>query len=56
MVGLHTADRDQGVRLARDCVGHDVFQLAQLVAAESQSRVAVFSLGINFDITAKMGG
>src|SRR6516165_12508220 len=27
-------DRDQGVRVARDCVGHNVFQLAQLVAAE----------------------
>ena len=37
VIGLHAADRDQRVGIARDRVRHDVFKLAQLVAAECQT-------------------
>ena len=37
-----------------DCVGHDVFELAQLVAAEGEARIAVLALGVELDLAAEM--
>ena len=42
--------------LRRDRVGHDVFQLAQLVAAEGQAGIAVLTLGIDFHVAAEVFG
>ena len=38
------------------CVGDDVFELAQLVAAEREARIAVLALGVELDLAAEMGG
>ena len=54
VVGLHAADRDQRIGIAGDRIGHDVFELAQLVAAECQTRVAVLALGVDFDRAAQV--
>ena len=54
VVGLHAADRDQRVGIGGDRIGDDVFELAQLVAAEGQPRIAVFPLGVEFDLAAEM--
>jgi hypothetical protein len=54
VVGLHTADRDQRVGVGSDCIGDDVFELAQLVAAEGKARIAILALGVEFDLAAEM--
>ena len=54
MVRLHAADRDQRVGVGGDRVGDDVFELAQLVAAEGQPRIAVLALGVELDLAAEM--
>ena len=45
VVGLHAADRDQRVAAGRERVGDQVLELAGLVAAEGDARVAVVALG-----------
>ena len=45
VVGLDAADRDQRVRPLGQCVRDDVLELAGLVAAEGEPRVAVLALG-----------
>jgi hypothetical protein len=54
VVRLHPADRDQRIGVGGDRIGNDVFELAQLVAAESQSRIAVLALGVELDLAAQM--
>ena len=54
VVGLHAADRDQRVGIGGDRVGDDVFELAQLVAAEGETRIAVLALGVDLDLAAEM--
>ncbi len=56
MVGLHPADGDQRIGAGGNRVGDDIFELADLVAAESQPRIAVLALGIDLDAAAKMRG
>ena len=55
MVRLHAADRDQRVGVRGDRVGDDIFELAQLVAAEREARIAVLALGVELDLAAEMG-
>ena len=45
VVGLHAADGHERVRALRKGVGHDVFELANLVAPEGEAAVAVLALG-----------
>jgi len=52
VVGLYTADGNQGVGAGRDCVRNDIFQLAQLVAAHGEAGIAVVALGIDLDFAA----
>ena len=40
----------------RDGVGHDIFQLAQLVAAERQAGIAVVALGVDLHLAAERRG
>ncbi len=54
MVGLYATDRDQRVGIGSDGIGDDVFELAQLVAAEGEARIAVLALGIEFDLAAEV--
>ena len=54
MVRLHAADRDQRVGVRGDRVGDDVFELAQLVAAERKAGIAVLALGVKLDWAAEM--
>ncbi len=54
VVRLHPADRDQRIGVGGDRIGNDVFELAQLVAAESQSRITVLALGVEFDLAAQV--
>ena len=54
VVGLHAADRDQRVGIGSDRIGDDVFELAQLVAAEGETRIAVLALGVELDLAAEM--
>ena len=56
MVRLHAADRHQRVGAGGKRVGHDVFELPQLVAAEGEARVAVLALGVELDPAAQMRG
>ena len=56
VIRLHAADRDQCVGVRGDRVGDDVFELAQLVAAEREAGVAVFALGVELDVAAEMRG
>src|SRR6202030_3152369 len=50
VIGLHAADRHQRIGVGGDRVGDDVFELAQLVAAEREPRITVFTLGVKFDL------
>ena len=54
VVRLHAPDRDQRIGIGGDRIGNDVFELAQLVAAKSQSRIAVLALGVELDLAAQM--
>src|SRR5207244_12209788 len=45
VVRLHTADRDERVAALRERVGDEVLQLARLVAAVREARVAALALG-----------
>jgi CubicO group peptidase (beta-lactamase class C family) len=56
MIGLHPADRHQRIGIRCDRVGDDVFQLAQLVAAERKAGIAVLALGIDLYAAAEMFG
>jgi hypothetical protein len=56
VVRLHAADRDQRVGAGGDRVGHDVLELAQLVAAESEAGIAVLAFRIELDRAAEMRG
>src|SRR5215212_1670622 len=56
MVGLDAADRNQRVGAGRDSIGHDVFELPDLIAAEGQAGIAVVALGKDVDHTAEMRG
>ena len=53
VVGLHAADRHQRVGIRRDRVGHDVFELAQLVAADRQAGIAIVALRLDLDLAAE---
>ena len=54
VVGLHAADRDQRIGVGGDRIGNDVFELAQLVAAEGEAGIAVLALGVELDLAAEM--
>ena len=56
MVRLHPTDRDQRVGAGRDRIRDDIFELAQLVAAEGEAGIAVLALGVERDAAAEMGG
>src|SRR5277367_2020228 len=56
VVGLDAADRDQRVGVGGDGVRNDVLELAQLVAAVGQARVAVLAFGVELDAAAEMRG
>lgn len=45
VIGLDAPDRHQGVTALGQRVGGQIFELANLVAAEGDARVAVLSLG-----------
>src|SRR5207237_9741615 len=54
VVRLHAADRDQRVGVGGDRIGDDVFELAQLVAAEGEPRIAVLAFGVELDVAGNM--
>ena len=54
VVRLHAADRDQRVGVRGDRIGNDIFELAQLVAAEREAGIAVLTLGVELDRIAQM--
>ena len=54
MVRLNAADRNQLVGIGGDRVGHDIFELAQFVAAERQPGIAILAFGVKFDPPAEM--
>ena len=54
VIGLHAADRDQRIGVGGDRVGDDVFELAQLVAAIGEARIAILPLGVELDLPAEM--
>ena len=54
VVRLHAADRHQRVGVRGDRVGDDVFELAQLVAAEGETGIAILALGVELDLVAQM--
>ena len=54
VVRLHAADRDERVAALRECVGGEVLELAHLVAAVGQARVAVLALGPDLDRAAEV--
>ena len=56
VVRLHPSDGDQGIGVRRDGVGHDVLELADLVAAEGEARIAIVALGVELDRAAQMLG
>ena len=53
VVGLDAADRDQRVAALGDRLGHEVLELAHLVAAERDAAVAVLALGPDLDAAAE---
>ena len=55
VVRLHPADRDQRVAALGEGVGHEVLELAGLVAAERDAGVAVLPLGPDLDPAAEVG-
>jgi hypothetical protein len=54
VVRLHTADRDKRVAPLRDGVCGEVLELAHLVAAVRQTRVAVLPLRPDLDRATEM--
>ena len=56
VVGLHAADRDEGVAALRERVGGEVLELAHLVAAVGEAGVAVLALGPDLDLAAEVLG
>ena len=54
VIRLNAADRHQRVGVRGDGVRNDVFELAQLVAAERKAGIAVVALGVNLDLVAQM--
>jgi hypothetical protein len=54
VVGLDAAYRDQRVATLFQGLRNQVFQLAQLVAAERQAAVAVFALCVDLDLAAQV--
>ena len=54
VIRLHATDRHQGVGVRRDRIGNDVFQLANLVAAEREPGVAILAFRIDFDASAQV--
>lgn len=55
MVGLDAADGDERVATLFQRLRDQVFQLAQLVAAEGQAAIAVLALGVELDLAAQVG-
>ena len=53
VVRLNAADRDQCVSVRRDRIWHDIFELAELVAAQREPGIAVVALGVNLDLAAE---
>ncbi len=53
VIGLDTADGDEGVAAGVDCFGDEVLQFADLVASEGDAGVAVFSFCLDLDLTAQ---
>ena len=56
VVGLHTTNRHQRIGTRFDRIRHDIFHLTDLVTAKSQTGIAIFALGIQCNIAAKMFG
>lgn len=56
LVGLDTADGHERVVAALDGLRDDVLELARLVAAERQARVAVLALGVELHLVAQRLG
>ena len=54
VIRLHAADGHQGVGVRCNRIGNDVFQLANLVAAEREPGVAVVAFRIELDTAAQM--
>ena len=54
VVRLHSADRHERVAALGERVGHQVLELAHLVAAEGDARVAVLALRPDLDLTAQV--
>ena len=55
VVGLDAADRHQRVAPLRQRLGHQVFELPHLVAAEGEAGIHVLALGVDLDLAAEMG-
>ena len=55
VVRLDAADRHQRVAALGERVGDEVLELAHLVAAERDARVAVLALGPDLDLAAERG-
>src|SRR5262249_51417671 len=53
VVRLDAADRDQGVAALRERIGHEVFQLAKLVAAACKAAVAILSFSPDAQLAAQ---
>src|SRR5258706_1178483 len=53
VVRLHAADGNEGVAALRQRLRDEVFELAGLVAAEGNTRVAVLALGPDLDLAAE---
>ena len=56
VVRLNAADRDQCVSVRRDRIWHDIFELAELVAAIGETGIAVLALGKDLDLAAERRG
>jgi hypothetical protein len=54
MVRLDAADRDKRIAPLCECVRHEVFHLADLVAAEGKSGIAVVAFRKNLDLSAEV--
>ena len=53
VVRLHAADGNERVAALCQCLGDEVLELAGLVAAEGDSRVAILALGPDLDLAAQ---
>ena len=56
VVRLDATDRHERVASLGERIGHQVLELAHLVATEGDARVAVFALGPDLDLTAERLG